>query len=93
MPCVCVVHDVATPPCDPPLHLIIRVCARGPSRLREETLREGRHEKRNGACPSKAIGREQIVVAEEAIARVRGAQANVCVDRIHRPPAQTSEMH
>ena len=88
-----VVHDVAAPPCNPPLHLLVRVFARGSSSLREEALRESRYKKRHGAWPSEVLGREQVVVAEEAVARVRGAQANVCVDRIHRPPAQTSEMH
>ena len=87
------VHHVAASPRDPPRALLVRVLAPSSRNFREETLRESWHEKRHGARPAEAIGREQGVVPEEPIARVRGAQTNVRVDRIHRPPVQASKVH
>ena len=87
------VHHVAASPRDPPRALLVRVLAPSSRNFREEALRESWHEERHGARPAEAIGREQGVVPEETIARVRGAQTNVRVDRIHRPPVQASKVH
>ena len=88
-----VVHNVAAPPRNPPQALLARVFALNPRSVREEALRKSWHEKRRGARPAEAIGREQGVVPEETVARVRGAQTNVRVDRLHRPPVQASKVH
>ena len=88
-----VVHHVAAPPRNPPQALLVRVFAPSSRSVREEALRKSWHEKRHGGWPTEALGREQGVVPEETIASVRGAQTNVRVDRIHRPPVQASKVH